>query len=82
MSNKENNEKIIELLQDIIYLQSVVATELIRITENTSKILNKNNPPESCLKEHEKLEKIIINIAEKHCSDKISDLKQHVLKHQ
>ena len=53
------------MLADLIYINSIVATELIKITENTATIrrgeefLNKT----SCLAEHYELSKDIIEIA-------------------
>ena len=77
----DDEKEIINILKDLIYLQSIIATELIKITENTSR-LSRGEVPQSCLDEHANLEKKIIEICEKYCSDKISDLKQHVLKHE
>ena len=73
------------MLADLIYINSIVATELIKITENTATIrrgeefLNKT----SCLAEHYELSKDIIEIAKKY-QKKPSDLailEDHVLKH-
>ena len=81
MSEKNDNKEIIELLKDSIYLNSIIATELIKITENTSRIARGKMPPQSCLKEHTMLEKMIIAICEKHAPNKIEVIKKHVLKH-
>src|SRR4030042_741362 len=41
--------EIKEMLADLIWLNALIATELIQVTENTSAILRKSPPPESCL---------------------------------
>lgn len=73
------------MLADLIYINSLVATELMKITENTATIrhgeefLNKTN----CPVEHYELSKNIIEIAKKY-QKKPSDLsllENHVLKH-
>lgn len=69
-----------EMLADLIWLNSVIATELIQITENTSAILRKTPPPESCLAEHNELKKTALRMAEKYRPATV--LGQHLLKHQ
>jgi len=69
-----------EMLADIIWLNAVIATELIQITENTSAILRKSPPPESCLAEHHELKKTALHMAEKYRPATV--LAQHLLKHQ
>lgn len=72
--------EIKEMLADLIWLNAVIATELIQITENTSSILRKTPPPESCLAEHHQLRKTALDIAEKYRPATV--LGQHLLKHQ
>jgi hypothetical protein len=43
------------LLKDLVWLNAVIATELIQITENTSAILRHGEIPESCRVEHRSL---------------------------
>ena len=69
-----------EMLADLIWLNAVIATELIQITENSSAILRKSPPPESCLAEHNELRKTALSMAEKYRPG--SMLAQHLLKHQ
>jgi hypothetical protein len=69
-----------EMLADLIWLNAVIATELIQITENTSSILRKSPPPESCLAEHHELKKTALHMAEKYRPATV--LGQHLLKHQ
>lgn len=69
-----------EMLADLVWLNAVIATELIQITENTSAILRKSAPPESCLTEHNALRKTALAMAEKYRPGTM--LSQHILKHQ
>jgi hypothetical protein len=74
------NPETKEMLSDLIWLNAVIATELIQITENTSAILRKSPPPESCLAEHNELKKTALQMAEKYRPATV--LGQHLLKHQ
>jgi hypothetical protein len=76
MQDKETKE----MLADLIWLNAVIATELIQITENTSQILRKSPPPESCIVEHHDLRKTALAMAEKYRPGTL--LGQHILKHQ
>jgi len=69
-----------EMLADLLWLNAVIATELIQITENTSAILRKSPPPKSCIAEHHELRKTALAIAEKYRSGTM--LGQHILRHQ
>ena len=55
-----------EMLHDLIWLNAVIATELIQITENSSEILRKSPPPDTCLRDHQALREVALNIAEKY----------------
>ena len=69
-----------EMLADLVWLNAVIATELIQITENTSAILRKSAPPASCLVEHKALRETALTMAEKY--RKSTMLAQHLGKHQ
>ena len=69
-----------EMLADLLWLNALIATELIQITENTSAILRKSTPPESCLVEHHELRKTALAMADKYRPGTM--LGQHILKHQ
>lgn len=69
-----------EMMKDLLWLNSVIATELIQITENTSQILRKDDVPESCRTEHAELRRKALEIAEKCYS--CQALKDHLEKHQ
>jgi len=49
------DEEIKNMLADLIWLDALIATELIQVTENTSTILRKSPPPETCIKDHHDL---------------------------
>ncbi len=72
--------EIREMLADLIWLNAVIATELIQVTENTSAILRKSAPPASCLTEHHALRSTALAMAEKYRPGTI--LAQHLGKPQ
>jgi hypothetical protein len=69
-----------EMLADLIWLNALIATELIQITENSSSILRNSPPPQSCIEEHHALRKTALLIAEKYRPGTM--LQQHLEKHQ
>jgi hypothetical protein len=69
-----------EMLADLIWLNAVIATELIQITENSSAILRKTAPPASCIAEHQALRETALSMAEKYRPG--SMLAQHLHHHQ
>jgi hypothetical protein len=74
------DKEIKEMLADLIWLNALIATELIQITENSSSILRKSPPPESCLTEHHALRETALSMAEKYRPGTM--LSQHLGKHQ
>jgi len=74
------------MLADLIYLNGVIATELIKVAENTATLrhgeefLNKS----SCLAEHNQLNLKIIEIVKKYqrTTEDLAGLESHVLKHK
>jgi hypothetical protein len=72
--------EIKEMLADLIWLNALIATELIQITENSSSILRKSPPPQSCLQEHNALRETALFMAEKYHPGTM--LSQHLGKHQ
>jgi hypothetical protein len=68
------------MLADLIWLNALIATELIQVTENTSAIMRKSPPPESCLNDHHALRATTLAIAEKY--HKETALARHLGKHQ
>lgn len=70
----------IDLLRDLVWLNAVIATELIQITENSSAILRKSPPPDTCLRDHQRLRETALLIAER-CRPGTA-LIEHLTKHQ
>jgi len=77
------------MFSDLIYVNSIIATELVKITENLAAIrhgedfLEKN----TCTTEHNELNQEIINILDKYNKTseeviRMERLKKHILKHQ
>jgi hypothetical protein len=80
-----DTKEILMRLEDLIFINSVVATELIRITENTVGLLHGKEflDSSSCKPEHNLLNEKIMEILGKYHSDKdyYSALEKHVIKH-
>lgn len=69
-----------EMMRDLLWLNSVIATELIQITENTSQILRKEDIPQTCRLEHIELKKVAMDIADRYKPG--TELRKHLEKHQ
>lgn len=73
------------MLADLIYLNGIIASELIKVSENTATIrrgeefLNET----TCLAEHNQLNKKIIEILKRYqkTTEDLAGLDSHVLKH-
>jgi hypothetical protein len=74
------DDELKTMLADLIWLDALIATELIQVTENTSAILRKSPPPETCQKDHHDLRMTALAIAEKY--KKETALARHLTKHQ
>lgn len=73
-------EELRRMLSDLLWLNALIATELIQVTENTSAILREGRIPISCLEEHAALKQIALEIAEKYRCEGV--LRQHLKGHQ
>lgn len=82
MKDEKELKELKELLMDLIWINGVVATELIRITENTAAILRGGQKESSCGPQHTKINTQIIEILEKYLPEKTVTLREHVLKHE
>ncbi|MDI6867134.1 hypothetical protein [Methanoculleus sp.] len=76
----QQDEELKEMLRDLIWLNALIATELIQITENTSEILRLAAPPASCIAEHTALRATALDIADRYRPGTM--LRQHVEKHR
>ena len=78
-------EEISEKLSELLYINGIIATELIKITENTATIRRGEEflDKTSCPSEHYELNKSIINILKKNAKKpgNLAALEKHVLKH-
>lgn len=83
--NIELLNEIKQALSDLLYINGIIATELIKITENSAAIRHGEEflKKSSCINEHDKLSKHIIDIVKKmsNRSEEIASLEKHVLKH-
>jgi len=75
-----NEEKIIEIMRDLIKINAVVATEMIQLVENTSRQV-RGVIPEDCRAAHTALKKDVIRIAEK-WNKNCDVLRSHNLTHE
>lgn len=79
MKEKDGNEEICEMLADLMWLNGLIATELIQLTENSSMSL-RGDVPQKCKLEHKILRERVISIVSKH--SRLGELGEHVLGHQ
>ena len=77
------------MFSDLIYINSVIATELVKITENLTALRHREVFLEksTCTTEHDELNQEIINILDKYNKTsneviRVERLKKHILKHQ
>jgi hypothetical protein len=82
MEYEKELKELKEVLRELIWLNGVIATELIRITENTAAILSGKEKAGSCTLEHARINEQIIEILEKNLPEKTRTLKKHVLGHE
>jgi hypothetical protein len=68
-----------EMLRDLLWLNAVIATEIIQITENTSAMVHKASPPARCLEEHRAIRSVALAIAEKYRKE--TTLRAHLTGH-
>lgn len=77
------------MISDLIYLNSIVASELMKITENLAAIRHGEDflKGSNCISEHNTLSQEIVNIVNKYNVDEPNlkrreSLEKHILKHQ
>lgn len=76
---KDIQQEQLDILKDMVKLNAIIATELIRLVENSSQQL-RGAIPDSCKTQHGELCKQVVEIAEK-WNDNCEMLRQHNLKH-
>ena len=77
---REEHDDLKEILRDLIWLNGLVATELIQLVENSSATL-RGSVPEKCLLQHNELRQQALKIVDRHCPQQASSLQKHVLGH-
>ncbi|RPJ13704.1 MAG: hypothetical protein EHM30_11255 [Desulfobacteraceae bacterium] len=75
----ENQLEILDILKDLLKINSIIATELIQLVENSSAQL-RGQIPDSCRTDHLDLRKDIVRIAEK-WNKGCEVLRSHNIKH-
>jgi len=74
-----NNPELLDILKDILKINSIIATELIQLVENSSAQI-RGQIPDSCKTEHLEMRKDIVRIAEK-WNKGCEVLRSHNIKH-
>ncbi|MFX1498683.1 MAG: hypothetical protein ACFFBH_14260 [Promethearchaeota archaeon] len=76
------------MLSDLIYINSIIATELIKVTENVAAQRYDQDflKQSRCVEEHNKLNKGILDVLEKYYkapdeNERLKNLMNHALKH-
>ena len=73
------------MLADLIYINGVIATELIKVTENTATMRHGGEflDKTACISEHDQLNQKIIEIVKKYqrTTEDLAGLDSHVLNH-
>ncbi|HUY00021.1 MAG TPA: hypothetical protein VMV49_10740 [Candidatus Deferrimicrobium sp.] len=75
------DEEILQVLKDLSFINAVIATELIRIAENTAIMAKGPQVVEKCAAEHQQISEKILELVESYKPNIIEILKKHVLKH-
>ena len=70
-----------DLLKDLVRINAVIATELIQLVENSSRLVRGGEVPETCKTQHQALKREVIEIAER-WSDGCQTLRAHNLAHE
>lgn len=75
-------KEIFDCLKDLIFINGIIATELITLVENSSRIVRKSKEiPDSCREAHGTLNEKILEIVERYWGHAVTPLKSHVRKH-
>ena len=70
-----------DMLKDLIQINAVIATELIQLVENSSRLVRGGEIPEACKAQHQLLKQEVIEIAER-WSNNCQTLRKHNLSHE
>ncbi len=73
------------MLADLIYINGIIASEVIKLTENTAAMRRGEDflAKSTCIPEHNALNEKVIEIVKKYktCSEDVEALETHVMKH-
>ncbi|WP_319524039.1 hypothetical protein [uncultured Desulfosarcina sp.] len=61
----EDTPEVAKMLKDLIKINAVIATELIQLVENSSRLVHGGEVPETCRVQHRALREEIVQIAER-----------------
>lgn len=78
---KDNEMPTNKLLKDLVRINAVIATELIQLVENSSRMVRGGEVPETCKTQHQTLKREVIEIAERWSGD-CQTLREHNLAHE
>ncbi len=78
--DKYQEDDLKGMLRDLIWLNGVIATELIQLVENSSATL-RGSVPEKCLIQHNELRQQALHIVARNCGPDASSLQRHVTGH-
>jgi hypothetical protein len=76
----ENTLEVAKMLKDLIKINAVIATELIQLVENSSRLVHGGEVPETCQVQHRALREEIVQIAER-WNESCQTLRDHNLSH-
>ncbi|BBO75282.1 hypothetical protein DSCW_26990 [Desulfosarcina widdelii] len=76
----DNNLEVEKMLKDLIKVNAVIATELIQLVENSSRLVHGGEVPETCRVQHRALREEIVQIAER-WNEGCETLRDHNLAH-
>jgi len=76
----EDTLEVAKMLKDLIKVNAVIATELIQLVENSSRLVHGGEVPETCRVQHRTLREEIVQIAER-WSEGCQTLRDHNLSH-
>ncbi len=72
---------VADMLKDLIKINAVIATELVQLVENSSRLVRGGDLPETCKIQHQALKREVIEIAER-WSGSCQTLRDHNLDHE
>lgn len=77
------HEQLLKRLDALIWLNAVIASELIQITETNVRVINGKHGtiPEHCISEHKELRRCALKMAKEFCPTESEILNKHLKWH-